>query len=215
MPELIYLGEYANAIKAQEYLSKNKDVDLLFLDIEMPGINGVEYLREIRPDVQVIFTTAYAQYAIDAFDLQVVDYLLKPIQLSRFIKAVNRAKELSAQMTQVEEITTQTDSVVIRADRQYIPLKYGDITYIQGMKDYVVIHTATKRYVTALNLATILRQLPNCIFARVSKSYIVNVDHMQSLGHDTIMIAGQEIPVGPSYKEKFVKDHLDDKLLKR
>jgi len=202
-------GQFPNAIKADEFLSSHS-IDLMFLDIEMPGINGIDYLKSLKVDTQVILTTAYPQFALEAFELDVVDYLMKPIRFERFFKAVNKARdfiELRQQgQSEIEEITD--DFFYIKSDRKFIKLYFKEVLYIKGMKDYVMIFTETKKYMTALNIKTIFSQLPTSIFARVSKSYLINVDRIESIDIDSIIIGKEEIPLGNSYKEAFLKKYV-------
>lgn len=216
LPILKLEGEFANAIKAGEYLSKN-EVDIIFLDIEMPGITGLEFLRMIPHNSMVILTTAYPQYALEAFELDVIDYLLKPIKFDRFTIAVNKAIEIiELKNSGYTELGEQEESeIYIKSDRKYIKLKYDDIHYIKGLKDYVIVHTIDSKYITALNVKTILNKLPAKQFARVSKSYIVNIDKINSVDVDTIYLGKQEIPLGNTYKEAFINNHINSKLLKR
>lgn len=213
VPDLEHVAEYANPILAHNAISSVPDLDLLFLDIEMPGINGLQYLRELRPNLSVILTTAYDQYAVEAFELEVIDYLLKPVKLSRFIKAVERAREFCALQLSENKVTDGT--IYIKSDRMYIRLHLDDILYIKGLKDYVVIHTKDKKYMTALNMSTIYGHLPEDIFARVSKSYIINTAYISAIDVDTILLAGHEVPLGNTYKESFIEKYVKGSLLKR
>ena len=165
------VGEFGNAISANNYLSNSENVvDLMFLDIQMPGITGLDFIRSLKKKPQVILTTAFPQYALDGFDLDVVDYLLKPVRLDRFIKAVNKAKEIydlqhAAQNT-IESVTQ--DYIYIKSERKFIKIFFRDIAFIKGMKDYVVIHSGKEKIMTAMNIKTIHEQLPPANFARVS-----------------------------------------------
>lgn len=209
-------GQFPNAIKADAFLSQT-DVDIIFLDIEMPGLNGIDYLKSLQSESLVILTTAYPQFAIEAFELDVVDYLLKPIRFERFFKAVNKAKEIRSLQKQgnshIESI--MLDHFYIKSDRKYVKLYFKDVLYIKGMKDYVMLYTTTEKYMTALNIKTIFSQLPKDVFARVSKSYLINVNCINSIDVDSIFINDQEIPLGNSYKEDFLKQHVKGKLFKR
>ena len=214
-PFIEVVGQFENAMLASDFLSSN-EVDLIFLDIEMPGLNGLDFLRSLKGDYFVILTTAYPQFALEAFELQVVDYLVKPISFQRFHKSVTKAKEfweLSKQQDVIESV--EEDFVYIKSDRKYVKLFFKDIKYIKGLKDYVMIHTNVKKYATAMNVKTILSQLPHDIFARVSKSYLVNINRIQSIEVDSIYVEGEEIPLGMSYKEAFLKTHVHGRLLKR
>ena len=210
------VGEFPNAIKADAFL-KNNQVDIMFLDIEMPGLNGLDFLRSLKYNGVVILTTAYPQFALDAFELEVLDYLTKPIQFDRFFKAVNRAKEVVdlKKETQVELTEITEDFFYIRSDRKYVKLYYEDVLWIKGLKDYVMLYTKGDKFMTALNIKTIYTQLPKNIFARVSKSYIINVNAIEAIDIDTIVIGKESIPLGSSYKEDFLEQHVKGKLFKR
>lgn len=217
--EIDWLGikdQFSNAIKASEFLRSNT-IDIIFLDIEMPGLNGIDFIKSIKTDAAIILTTAYPQFAIEAFEEDVVDYLLKPIRFDRFLKAINRASEILAlqkkEITEIEDI--KEDYFYVKSDRKYIKLYFQDVQYIKGMKDYVMIFTESEKYMTALNIKTIFKQLPKEIFARVSKSYLINVNRIDSIDIDSIMMGKDEIPLGNSYKEAFLEQHVKGKLFKR
>ncbi len=213
---LVIKEQFSNAIKASEFLRAHT-VDIIFLDIEMPGLNGIDFIKSIKTDAAIILTTAYPQFAIEAFEQDVVDYLLKPIRFDRFLKAINKASEILAlqkkEYTEIEDI--KEDYFYIKSDRKYIKLYFQEVQYIKGMKDYVMIFTDNDKYMTALNIKTIFSQLPKDIFARVSKSYLINVNRIESIDIDSIMIGREEIPLGNSYKEAFLEQHVKGKLFKR
>lgn len=217
--ELSYLNlkeQFPNAILAREYIMKN-EVDLMFLDIEMPGLNGLEFIRSLKQKPLVILSTAYPQFALEAFELDVVDYLVKPVAFSRFFKAVEKAREF-------HELSNQKDSVIdsieeefifIRSERKIIKLFFKDIVYIKGLKDYVMIYTQTDKFITAMNIKTIHSQLPNEIFTRVNKSHLINVQYLSSVDHDLIYLDKLEFTLGNTYREHFISTFISDKLLKR
>lgn len=209
-------GQFPNALQAGDFLAEN-DVDLMFLDIEMPGLRGLDFLKSLKKDVIVVLTTAYPEFALEAFELEVFDYLVKPIRFERFYKSVSRAREIiELKKEGKSELSDISDEYFyIKADRKYVKLHYKDVLWIKGLKDYVMIYTTGKKYVTAMNVKTIYSKLPHTIFARVSKSYIVNVNTIESIDIDTIMIGREEIPLGNSYKEEFLKTHIRGKLFKR
>lgn len=217
--ELSYLnlvGNFSNAIKAKEFIDQNQ-VDLLFLDIEMPGLSGLDFIRSIKAKPWVILCTAYPQFALDAFELDVIDYLVKPIAFDRFFKAVEKVREfhLLTQMndSSLEEI--EEDYVFIKSNRKLFKLFFQDIIYIKGLKDYVVVHTADEKYVTAMNIKTIHSKLPNKIFVRVNKSHLININKLTSVEYDSIFLGHQEFTLGNTYKEDFLKIHIGDKIIKR
>jgi len=216
IPFLEICCQFGNAFAANDFLANN-EVDLLFLDIEMPGITGLEFIRSLTSRPLVILTTAYPQYALEGFELDVVDYLMKPIRMERFIKAINKAKEIhdlqKKGTNKIESI--EEDFIYLKSDRKYIKLFYKEILFIKGMKDYVIIHTQKKRVMTAMNVSTIHRQLPPSIFARVSKSYLININFIDSVETDLINIHENTIPLGRTYKEDFIQNYIKTKLIDR
>lgn len=213
---LVLLGSFSNALAASDFLRKEK-VDLMFLDINMPELSGLDLLKSLRDAPLVIFTTAYPQYALESYELDAIDYLVKPIRIERFLKAVNKAenhlKLLEGSGNQVEKI--EDDFVYIKADRKFFKIWFKDILYIEGLKDYVVIYTKDSKIMTSMNVKTIAAQLPPAIFARVSKSYIVNVMHITSLDNELIYIQNYEIPLGQGFRDEFIKHYVDGKIVKR
>lgn len=212
------LGSFSNALAASDFLRK-ENVDLMFLDINMPELSGLDFLKSLRDAPMVIFTTAYPQYALESYELEAIDYLVKPIRIERFLKAVNKAENYlkllqhEGSSNQIEKI--EDDYVFIKADRKYFKIYFKDILYIEGLKDYVVIYTGDNKIITSMNVKTIAAQLPPAIFARVSKSYIVNTLHISSLDNEIIYIQKNEIPLGQSYKEDFLQQYIEGKIVKR
>jgi DNA-binding LytR/AlgR family response regulator len=211
------LGSFSNALAASDFLRKEK-VDLMFLDINMPELSGLDFLKSLRDAPLVIFTTAYPQYALESYELDAIDYLVKPIRIERFLKAVNKAEnhlrllqqEGSSQVEKIED-----DFVFIKADRKYFKIYFREILYIEGLKDYVIIYTRDNKIITSMNVKTIATQLPASIFARVSKSYIVNTQHISSFDNELIYIHNNEIPLGQGFKDEFLKQYIDGKIIKR
>ena len=212
------LGTFSNALAAGDFLRKEK-VDLMFLDISMPELNGLDFLKSLRDAPLVIFTTAYPQYALESYELDAIDYLVKPIRIERFLKAVNKAEnhlrllQHEGNNHHVEKI--EDDFVFIKAERKYFKIFFKDILYIEGLKDYVIIYTNDNKIITPMNIKTIAAQLPASIFARVSKSYIVNTQRISSFDNELIYIHDNEIPLGQSFKDDFLKQYIDGKIVKR
>ncbi|MFP3599163.1 LytR/AlgR family response regulator transcription factor [Chryseobacterium sp. SIMBA_029] len=200
------LGSFSNAPAAMEFL-KTKETDLIFLDIEMPSVTGLEFAALLPKETLVIFTTAYSQYALKSYELDAVDYLLKPIEKKRLEKAINKAvlyKDLLSKDTVKNTVESNTaDFLFIKADRRYYKIHFSDIKFIEGLKDYVVIHTRTQKLITAMNLKTIHQKIPANKFLRVSKSYVVNIDYIDSFDNHNIYIEDSEIPLGEVYKSDF------------
>ncbi|MFT3910842.1 MAG: LytTR family DNA-binding domain-containing protein [Ferruginibacter sp.] len=212
------LGSFSNALAASDFLRKS-NVDLMFLDINMPELSGLDFLKSLRDAPLVIFTTAYPQYALESYELDAIDYLVKPIRIERFLKAVNKAEnhlrllQQDNSNNQVEKI--EEDFVYIKADRKFFKIYFKDILYIEGLKDYVIIYTKDNKIITSMNVKTIAAQLPVSIFARVSKSYIVNTLHITSFDNEVIYIHTTEIPLGQSFKDDFLKQYIDGKIVRR
>lgn len=213
IPELKLIGDFNSPLKATELIKSGK-IHLLFLDIQMPDITGIEFIKSLSNKPEVIFTTAYQEYALEGFNLDVVDYLLKPFSFERFYQAVNKVidkLELKSgkEDTQIYPITQQptfTDTfLTIRADRKFYKINFDNITYIEGQKAYVTFHT-DKKLITALaSLKDLEESLPKDKFLRIHKSYIVAINEIQSLEGNIIEIDNIQLPVGKMYKEDVLK----------
>jgi DNA-binding LytR/AlgR family response regulator len=211
-------GMFSGGIAANNFLVENNDIDLIFLDIQMPDLTGLELLRKIKKPPLVILTTAFSEYAIEGFELDVIDYLLKPIDFQKFIKAVNKAREIWdwSNRLKAEQSISQMDYIYIRADRQYIKVFLNEIYYIEGMKNYAMIYTKTGKYITAISLSLIMKQLPTYHFARINKSFIINTQYIERILTDTIILnTGKELPFGKVFHDKFIEKFVDGNLLKR
>lgn len=200
------VGTFSNAPAALEFLKTNV-VNLIFLDIEMPLVTGLEFAKMLPKDCLIIFTTAYSQYALKSYELDAIDYLLKPIEKPRLEKAIGKAilyHQLLSQDTVKNTFASNTkEFLFIKADRRFYKLNFDEIKFIEGLKDYVVIHTKTQKLITAMNLKTIHQKLPPEIFCRVSKSFVVNLNSIDSFDNHTIFIDESEIPLGEVYKSDF------------
>ena len=201
IPELDLLATFANPIEAISFLRENP-VDLLFLDIQMPDLTGMQLLESLPELPMIIFTTAYSEYAADSYEVNAVDYLLKPIPFDRFLKAVNKAiKEFQAVST--NEARKPLEYLFIKSDTRYFKVNYDDIRFIEGMRDYVAVHTPKQRILTLMSMTRILERLPADRFMRVHKSYIIGIRHIELIQNHRITIAGREIPISNSYREAF------------
>lgn len=203
--ELELLASFGNAETAEEFLEDN-DVDLIFLDIEMPEINGIEFAGRIPRECLVIFTTAYSEYALDSYEVEAIDYLVKPIDPARFNRAVDKAISYhalldSASVSAGEPAVGVADHIIVKADRRYVKINLDDIVYIEGLKDYVIIHLPGKRVVTRLTLKGIEEVIPASGFIRVNKSYIVSRDRIDSFDNNDVFIGDTEISIGASYRD--------------
>lgn len=178
-------------------------VDVLLIDIEMPDVNGLELVKSLNNKPFIIFTTAYKEYALDGFELDVIDYLLKPIRFERFLKAINKAHK---QYNLTQQINLpDSDFLLIKVEYKTVRLKFSDIIYIEGCKDYVKIFTIRGRLLTRLNLKNIQSRLPEKEFIRIHRSYIVSFSKINSFQKNEIYIENKTLPVGDFYKSSVNK----------
>jgi DNA-binding LytR/AlgR family response regulator len=214
LPNLDLVGSFDSALKANEFLQDN-DVDLMFLDVEMPGLSGLDFIKSLKNPPNVILTTAYPQYAVEAFELDVVDYLLKPIKMERFLKAVNKVEAMLRMHNEPSALDFNEDFIFVKSERKYIKLNYNDIYFIEGLKDYVILHANKGKYMTAMNVKTIHSKLPSAVFFRTSKSYIINVNHINEIDGEDVIIQDSKIPIGRSYRDKFLTSFVNKRLVRR
>jgi DNA-binding LytR/AlgR family response regulator len=202
-------GTFTNPLEAIKFLSENS-IDLIFLDIEMPIINGVDLVESLNSKPKIIFTTAYPQYAVDGFNLDALDYLLKPISYKRFLKAINK---ISSTVISPDEILIPNNVIInnnenkfifVKSDYENLKVNIHDIKYIEGLKDYLKINLSDDKYVLTLsNFATITEKISNPDFIRVHNSYIVNVNYINSIQKNRILIGDKRIPISETYKKEF------------
>lgn len=209
LPMLELAGECGNAIQAITALQQGA-VDLLFLDIRMPQLNGNDLLKTLKNPPKVIFTTAYTEYALEGYELDVVDYLMKPVRFDRFIKAVNKAFPLPAQKSLAEEALAppekKNDSFVyFRADRKMVKVLLSDILYIESMKDYVKVFAAAGPVITKQSISSVEAMLPEKEFVRTHRSFIVSVSRIKTFTTELIEIGNAEIPIGKLYRNAVIK----------
>ena len=211
IPFLNLVKRCKNSFEAIEVL-QNQEIDLIFLDIQMPGITGVQFLQSLTNSPMVIFVTAYKQYALEGFNLNVIDYLLKPIDFERFLKAVNKAHELHnlKQKVSTNEFIVESRSsstIFVNADYSLVKIKMDEINFIEGLKDYVKIHlnSSNKIVVTRMTMKAIEEKLPSSDFFRVHKSFIVSLDKIESIRNLKIKIGSAQIPISESYSDEFFK----------
>lgn len=186
-------------------LIQNTEVDLIFLDIQMPNITGLELVKAISNLPQFIFTTAYPQYALDGFELNATDYLVKPIAFPRFVKAVSRAKELH-DLKSKESIENQASDefIFVKSEYENVKINTAEILYIEGLKDYIKIHIANsnKSILTLMSFKAILEKLPKKHFLRIHRSYIVNIDHVTSHQKNKLIVDDTRIPISDAFKHE-------------
>lgn len=207
VPTLELAGECAHAIQAFTLLQQKK-VDLLFLDIRMPQLNGNEFLKTLKNPPKVIFTTAYPDYALEGYELDVIDYLMKPIPFDRFLKAVNKAFQQTAlkddTFNPAEE--KKNDSFVyFRADRKMVKVTLQDILYIESMKDYIKVVTTGGTIITKQSISSVEAMLPEKDFIRTHRSFIVSARHIKSYTSELIDIHNAEIPIGKLFRNEVMK----------
>lgn len=209
IPNLELVSACSNAIEAVSILQNNK-IDLIFLDIEMPEFTGIEFIKSLDVKPLFIFTTAYSHYAVEGFNLNAVDYLVKPIPFHRFLKAINRAQELFLLKKSENSSSIKTlgnpDFIFVKSDYENIKLNFADIKYFEGLKDYIkIFSTSHKPILTLSNFKKIEEKLPKDLFIRVHRSYIVSLKYINSVQRNRILIDGVRIPVGQNYKDEFLK----------
>ena len=193
-----------NAIEAFNQLNSNT-IDLIFLDINMPEISGLSFAKSINTNIKVIFTTAYREYAVDGFNLQAVDYLLKPISFERLLQAVNKylgEKSIEVIENSAEIIQEKSDFIFVRADRKMIKINFSEINYIESLSDYIKIHLVNKTIVTRETITNIEAKLPQKEFLRIHRSYIVSISKIQSFTNEFIEINKKALPISRSYKKE-------------
>ena len=204
-PELSLVARCNNAAEASEVLKTHK-VDLMFLDINMPEISGLSFVKSLEKKPLFIFTTAYPDYAVEGFELNAIDYLLKPIAYDRFEKGVEKAKEYYKikQNADVAETDLESDYIFVKANQKLIKLAYSDIYYVEAFADYVKIFLADKKIVTLQTMKNMEKKLPEDMFTRVHRSFIVNRKLVQSFSTSMCEVNDVKIPIGKNYKEVFV-----------
>ena len=204
-PELTLVARCNNAAEASEVLKKHK-VDLMFLDIQMPEITGLSFVKSLEHKPLFMFTTAYPDYALEGFELNAIDYLLKPIAYDRFEKGVEKALEYYKikQNSDVAESDLENEHFFVKANQKLIKLSYSEIYYVEAFADYVKIFLADKKIVTLQTMKNMERKLPPEMFSRVHRSFIVNRKHVASFSTSVCEVNDVKIPIGKNYKEAFV-----------
>lgn len=214
IPEITLLQKCSNALEANEAL-KSKEVDLMFLDIQMPQLTGVDFLKTLTKPPVVIFTTAYPNYAIEGFELNALDYLLKPISLERFMKATNKAIEqieLRRKGGEAQPAPAASDDpgyIFVKADKKLIKVHYHDILYIEGLKDYVIIRQENSRVITLQTMKSLEDKLPQGMFKRIHRSYIVNIERIDAVVGNMVEVVekgqAKHLPIGKNYRDELLE----------
>jgi len=203
-PDVKLVHKCLNAIEADEILRTLK-VDLMFLDIQMPQINGIDFLKSLENPPITVFTTAFSEYAVEGYDLNVVDYLLKPISLERFMKTIHKVRE---RMQRIDNNKADEKFIFVKADKKLIKVNYDDIIYIEGLKDYVIIRNEIGRIITLQTMKSLDNKLPTEQFQRIHRSYIINMDKIKAvIGNMVEVIENgkpKHIPIGKNYRENLL-----------
>ncbi len=208
---LNHVGSFNNSINAVSFVQENK-VDLIFLDINMPDLNGIDFLKSISVKPMVIFTTAYSKYAVESYNFEAVDYLLKPILFPRFLKAVSRAQELFqlkakpvSSEKKVKEISEKPEKILLKSGTDIHQVFINDILYIEGARNYLFVYTKDKKIMTLMRMKELEDQLPPENFIRIHKSFIISSKHIDLIERHQVTINEKQIPIGRNYREMFLK----------
>lgn len=213
LPDLNLIARCANALEADQAL-RDHDIDLMFLDIQMPQLTGIDFLKSLRNPPMVIFTTAYREYALQGFELDALDYLLKPIGFDRFIKAINKARDMYKQrkgeVMEKTDIEAADDHVYVKADKKLMRIEYDDIIYIEGLKDYVIIRCAETRTIALQTMKSLEEKLPAGRFRRIHRSFIVSMDKIISIEANGVEVREKDkirlLPVGKNYRDELLEE---------
>lgn len=191
----------SSAVKAMDVLA-NKQVDIMLLDIQMPEMTGETLLKRLDKKPAVILTTAYSEYAVDAFALDVVDYLLKPFDFARFLKAVNKAKEL---LGKKELPQPSADYMMVKADYKLYKINYDDLLFVEGQHEYVSFNMTMRRVTALYSLKNLEERLPADRFFRVHKSFIISINYIEDVDKQFVTVGGRKIPIGSNYRDELLK----------
>jgi DNA-binding LytR/AlgR family response regulator len=208
IPALELLDSFNSAKSAAVFMKENP-VDLVFLDIQMPGVSGIEFARSIPKTTLVIFITAFAEYALDSYEVDAVGYLVKPVEPAKFRKAVEKAIAYHSLLLDEEKKAVENigdEYIFVKSDRRYFKVNLKDILFIEGLKDYVVIQLNGKRIITRMSLKNIQELLPQSIFLRINRSYIINREQIDSFDNNDVFIKSYEIAIGNSFRETFFEE---------
>ncbi|MDQ7917162.1 LytTR family DNA-binding domain-containing protein [Mesonia sp. MT50] len=196
------VGTCKNGMEAFQELQQ-EEVDLIFLDINMPELSGLSLAKALDQKTQVIFTTAYREYALEGFEVQALDYLLKPISFERFLKAIQKYMDVVVEKNASENLTLkEVSSIYIRADRKMVKINLAEVTHVESTGDYLKFHTLDKVWVTRDSLSTYEEKLPQPPFLRTHRSFLVNIQHIEAYTHELIEINHKAIPISRSYKNE-------------
>jgi DNA-binding LytR/AlgR family response regulator len=208
------VAQCENPLKAASYLNE-KNIDLIFLDIHMPKLSGIEFLKSLRNPPMVIFTTAYSDYALEGYSLDVVDYLMKPITFERFLKAVQKASEVYQMKKIASQHNSNSEYFFVKCESKYEKVNYTEVKYVESLQNYVIIHTASKKLITYMTLSSLENQLPKDQFLKVHKSFIVSIAAIKSIDGNEIIIGDARIPISRNLKDQVVSRVIGNNLFKR
>lgn len=195
-----------NALEANQVLTSTP-IELMFLDIQMPKITGIDFLKSIKEPPMVIMTTAYPNFALQGYELDVLDYLVKPFPFDRFLKAVNKARDFFELKTKSHEatVTTRDDYFFVKCDYRYEKIHFEDVLYVEGMENYVVIHTAIKQFMTLLRMKNVEETLPPSSFIRIHKSYIASVKAISAIDGNEVVVGNKKLPLSREKKAEILE----------
>lgn len=208
IPDIELVAKCENAFQANEAL-KNHTVDVMFLDIQMPQLTGIEFIKTLSDPPEIIFTTAYPDYAVDGFELNALDYLLKPISMERFMKSVNKLSDkFSSKSAEIEVADDGGEYFFVKADKKLVKVNFDEILYIEGLKDYVIIRQEVGRVITLQTMKSLEQKLSSKYFLRIHRSYIVNVTKIKAIVGNMIELTekGQtkHLPIGKNYRDELL-----------
>jgi DNA-binding LytR/AlgR family response regulator len=212
VPFMELQGKFENAMKAETFL-KNNTVDMIFLDIEMPKVSGLQFLQKMHIESMVILTTAFPQYALEGYELDIIDYLLKPFALNRFLKAVQKAKDYHQMKTRTAGALAPS-YIFIKSDKRIEKIELNDILYAESVGNYVSIHTDSKRIIAYLTMKSLESQLPPDEFIKVHQSYLVNCSRIEAIDGNEIKIGSKSLPISRNCRDTVMKI-VNQRLLKR
>ncbi len=207
------VAQCENALKASTYL-KEGTIDLLLLDIQMPKLSGIEFLKSISNPPMAIFTTAYSEYAIEGYSLNVIDYLVKPVPFQRFVQAVNKARDFYLMKHKTDK-TISENYFFIKSNGRYEKVDFNEVLFVESMQNYIVIHTPDRKLITYLTLSGIEAQLPGDQFMKVHKSFIVSLSKIESVDGSEIMIGKNHIPISRNLREEVTQKIIGNNLFRR
>jgi two-component system, LytTR family, response regulator len=209
------IGQAANPLEAMSLLNDNI-IDIIFLDINMPKINGIDFLKNSKTNAHIIMTTAYADHAVEAYSLDVLDYLVKPVSFERFLKACNKAKEtIGLKKPASVQSANVNDHFFIKCDNQIEKVFYDDLLYAEAMLNYVMLYTNSRKMMVYITIKSLEEQLPANIFIKVHKSFIVNINKVKSIEGNILDIGDTKITISQNLREKVLSEIVKDKMIKR